>query len=67
MKMTERLKWRKASLCDRDQPMCVEVARMSDGNVAMRNSRFKDAIVHTSDEFAVFLEGVKAGEFDDLI
>jgi hypothetical protein len=45
---------------------CVEVARLSSGEVAMRNSRFPDGpvLVYTREEIAAFLGGVKDGEFD---
>ncbi|KUL53250.1 DUF397 domain-containing protein [Streptomyces sp. NRRL S-1521] len=45
---------------------CVEVARLSGGQVAMRNSRFPDgpALVYTREEIEAFLGGVKDGEFD---
>jgi hypothetical protein len=45
---------------------CVEVARLSDGHVAMRNSRFPEGpvLVYTREEIAAFLGGVKDGEFD---
>ncbi|MFH8804904.1 DUF397 domain-containing protein [Streptomyces sp. NPDC017936] len=45
---------------------CVEVACLSGGHVAMRNSRFPDGpvLVYTREEIAAFLGGVKDGEFD---
>ncbi|MEU3512774.1 DUF397 domain-containing protein [Streptomyces longwoodensis] len=45
---------------------CVEVARLTDGCVAMRNSRFPEGpvLVYTREEIAAFLGGVKDGEFD---
>ncbi|SDE24012.1 DUF397 domain-containing protein [Streptomyces prasinopilosus] len=45
---------------------CVEVARLSDGHVAMRNSRFPEGpvLVYTREEISAFLGGVKDGEFD---
>ncbi|MGW0817011.1 DUF397 domain-containing protein [Streptomyces viridiviolaceus] len=45
---------------------CVEVARLSSGQVAMRNSRFPDGpvLVYTREEIEAFLGGVKDGEFD---
>ena len=46
---------------------CVELASGDDG-IVMRNSRRPgDHIHHTTTEFAVFLEAVKAGEFDHLV
>jgi hypothetical protein len=45
---------------------CVEVARLSDGRVAMRNSRYPDGpvLVYTREEIDAFFGGVKDGEFD---
>lgn len=48
---------------------CVEVAALSGGYVAMRNSRDPDgpALVYTPAEIAAFLAGAKDGEFDNLL
>ena len=45
---------------------CVEVTRLPDGRVAMRNSRYPDgpALVYTQAEIAAFVEGAKDGDFD---
>ncbi|MPY77594.1 MAG: DUF397 domain-containing protein [Actinophytocola sp.] len=47
---------------------CVEVARLTNGEIAMRNSRFPDgpALVYTKAEIAAFVAGAKDGEFDDI-
>jgi hypothetical protein len=59
--------WQKARMSN-SQGNCVELARLSDGNVAARNSRDPQgpALVFTKDEIAAFLDGAKAGEFDHL-
>ncbi len=46
---------------------CVEVARTADGGRAVRDSKNRDGGTqfYTPTEWAAFLEGVKAGEFDD--
>jgi hypothetical protein len=48
---------------------CVELARLDGGGIAVRNSRFPDgpALIYTPAEMAVFLAGVKDGEFDDFV
>ncbi|WP_367318990.1 DUF397 domain-containing protein [Streptomyces sp. HUAS ZL42] len=48
---------------------CVEVATLTDGDIAMRNSRDPDgpALVYTPAEVSAFLAGVKDGEFDHLV
>lgn len=47
---------------------CVEVAPLADGQVAVRNSKHREAghVVFTRAEIDAWLRGVKAGEFDDL-
>ncbi|QIY58495.1 DUF397 domain-containing protein [Streptomyces sp. RPA4-5] len=60
--------WRKSR---RSNPSgnCVELAVLSDGGVAVRNSRFASgpALVYTHDEMVAFVQGAKDGDFDDLI
>jgi Domain of unknown function (DUF397) len=45
---------------------CVEVGRLADGAVAVRDTKDRDrpALVFTATEWSAFLQGVKAGEFD---
>ncbi|MFJ7209465.1 DUF397 domain-containing protein [Streptomyces sp. NPDC098789] len=47
---------------------CVEIARVEEGEVALRNSRFPDgpALVFTRAEMIAFIAGVRAGEFDAM-
>jgi Domain of unknown function (DUF397) len=47
---------------------CVELARLRDGGVAVRNSRHPagPALIYTRAEVEAFLGGVKNGEFDYL-
>ncbi|MEU8542971.1 DUF397 domain-containing protein [Streptomyces sp. NPDC048717] len=47
---------------------CVELATLSDGNIAMRNSRDKEgpALVYTRAEITAFVSGAKDGEFDSF-
>ncbi|WP_436750254.1 DUF397 domain-containing protein [Streptomyces sp. URMC 129] len=48
---------------------CVELAALAGGGAAFRNSRDPQgpALVYTPEEFAAFVDGVKKGEFDDLL
>lgn len=57
--------WRTSSFSD--AALCVEVAAVGD-QVAVRNSKDPDGAVlnFTRGEMLAFLQGAKAGEFDDL-
>jgi uncharacterized protein DUF397 len=48
---------------------CVEVARLPEGAIAVRNSRFPGgpALVYTAAEIEAFLAGAKDGEFDHVL
>jgi hypothetical protein len=60
--------WRKSSASN-SQGACVEMARLSGGEFAVRNSRNPEgpALIYTQAEIAALIEGVKQGEFDDLL
>ena len=60
--------WRKSSISD-SRGACVELARLGAGEFAVRNSRNPDgpALIYTRAEIAALIEGVKLGEFDDLL
>jgi hypothetical protein len=47
---------------------CVEVGALLDGRIAVRNSNQPDAgiTLFSRAEMAAWIDGVKAGEFDDL-
>lgn len=47
---------------------CVEVARLANGDVAVRNSRDASgpALVYTRSEFRAFVTGARAGDFDSM-
>jgi Domain of unknown function (DUF397) len=61
------VQWRK-SQASNPSGNCVEVAALSGGEIAVRNSRHPSgpALVYTRAEVAAFLAGVRNGEFDDL-
>ncbi|MFJ4657288.1 DUF397 domain-containing protein [Nocardia sp. NPDC088792] len=61
------LSWRKSTFSN-PSGNCVELAPMTDGQVAVRNSRDPEGsiIVYTRPEIDAFLRGAKSGEFDDL-
>ena len=62
----EGLTWSKSSFSGGQGGSCVEVAALPDGGTAVRHSKHIDgpAIAYTAAEWAAFLAGVKAGEFD---
>lgn len=56
--------WRRASMCGGGE--CVEVVS-AEGRVRLRNSMNPSVAVTVSrTEWRAFIEGVKAGEFDDF-
>ncbi|MEU4896143.1 DUF397 domain-containing protein [Streptomyces sp. NPDC044780] len=59
--------WIKSALSNA-QGACVELAKLPDGEVAMRNSRHPEGpvLVYTQAEIAAFVAGAKSGEFDHM-
>lgn len=47
---------------------CVEVAELTGGTIAVRNSRHPGGLtlIYTRAEMAAFVQSVKAGEFDEM-
>ncbi|MCQ4080071.1 DUF397 domain-containing protein [Streptomyces sp. RB6PN25] len=60
--------WQKSRRSN-SQGTCVELAKLPDGGVAVRNSRFPEgpALIYTRAEIEALLLGVKEGEFDHLV
>ena len=58
--------WQRSMRCSNNG--CVEIARI-DGDIALRDSKRPDGPVLAFDreEFGIFVNAVKAGEFDDLL
>jgi hypothetical protein len=58
-------RWAKSSHSGPTGGNCVEVARLDDGQVAVRNSRHASgpALVFTALEWEAFVSGAKDGEF----
>ncbi len=66
------LTWRTSSFTERDGAnggTCVQTAAVPDGRVAVRNSNATEAgiVLFTRAEMAAWIQGVKGGEFDDLV
>lgn len=62
------LTWRKSAASNPNGD-CVELAPLPAGGVAVRNSRapLGTVLIYTRAEIDAFLQGAKAGEFDDLV
>lgn len=58
--------WRTSSYCAASN--CVQVAGLATGDVGFRDSKQLDSPIlpFSRSEFAAFVQGVKAGDFDDL-
>jgi hypothetical protein len=62
------LHWRTSSFTDNGT--CVEVADLPDGGRLVRDTKLGEAspvLRYTAAEWRAFIDGVKAGEFDDLM
>jgi predicted secreted Zn-dependent protease len=59
--------WRKASRSGTGN--CVQVAAAGRGMIAVRDSKNPEGglLIYTPSEWAAFIDGVKNGEFDDLL
>jgi Domain of unknown function (DUF397) len=64
----QRAQWRKSQRSTAEGE-CVQTAKLPGGGVAVRNSRHPDgpALLFSDAEFRAFLEGVKDGDFDDVL
>ncbi|WP_367438003.1 DUF397 domain-containing protein [Streptomyces celluloflavus] len=60
--------WRKSGRSNADGN-CVEVAKLEEGAVAVRNSRYPSgpALIYTRAEAAAFIQGTKDGDFDFVL
>lgn len=60
--------WRKSRRSN-SSGNCVEMAKLPDGQVAVRNSRFPagPALVYTHAEIEALVLGAKDGDFDHLL
>ena len=62
------VRWQKSSASN-PSGNCVELAKLADGEIAVRNSRDPagPALVYTRAEMAAFIRGAKDGDFDNLV
>lgn len=65
--MIDDIMWRKSTFSGQNGE-CVELAQLPDGTIFVRNSNHPDAgtLAFTRAELTAWLQGCKAGEFDDL-
>ena len=58
--------WTKSKVSENETDMCVEVAFLGDGAVALRDSKMPDrpGLRFTGGEWSAFTAGVRLGEFD---
>ncbi|WP_239138076.1 DUF397 domain-containing protein [Sphaerisporangium rufum] len=65
-RLRQELLWRKAFRSSAEGQNCVEVAGLSEGGRAVRDSKnpVGPVLVCTADEWAAFLDGAKRGAFD---
>lgn len=59
--------WTRSSMCS--SGACIELAAIDDELIGVRDSKDPDGPVlrYTKDELRAFVEGVRRGEFDDLL
>lgn len=64
---SDDLDWHKSSFSGVNG--CLEVARLSPGHLALRDSKnpAQGYFVYNAHEWHSFLQGVRAGEFDDVL
>lgn len=60
--------WQK-SVRSNSQGNCVELARLSGNEIAVRNSRFPEgpALIYTQSEIEALILGAKDGDFDNFL
>jgi len=58
--------WQRSSYCKTDSPMCIEVSGLDQNWIKIRDSKVTDSteMWWTREEWQIFIDGVKAGEFD---
>ncbi len=70
--LVARAPWRKSSFSGSSggpgTGNCVEVAPLAGGTIALRNSNYPGAgtVLFTHTEMHAWIQGCKAGEFDDM-
>jgi hypothetical protein len=67
-RMPAGVRWTKSRRSN-SQGACVELGGLADGGIAVRHSRHPDgpALLCTRTEMRALIEGIKQGDFDNLL
>ncbi len=59
-----KIQWQTPAKCVNDQPYCLGVAELPTGEIGVTNTRAAGFLAFSRAEMSLFIEAVKAGEYD---